>query len=54
VENTALCGYWWRGKNPPLCSDCDPQFKKWHGRFTKEKFDPNKWEEVEGFLESKV
>lgn len=28
---------------PLLCSECDPEIKKWHGKFPKEKFDPKKW-----------
>ena len=55
IENTALCGYWWRSKewddddnvikeDPKLCSECDPQFKRgWHNLFPKQKFDPKKW-----------
>lgn len=43
IENTALCGYWWRGKKKPLCSLCDKEFKKWHNRFPREKFNPKKW-----------
>jgi len=56
IENTALSGYWWReDKKKPLCSGCDSQFKKWHGRFPKEKFDPKKWEYYDGrFIQKKV
>lgn len=35
VENTACCGYNYRGDNPALCSECDPAFGKWHGIFEK-------------------
>jgi len=53
IENTALCGYWFREKewdddgnvikeDPKLCSNCDPKFKG-HKRFPMEKFDPKKW-----------
>ena len=35
VENTALCGYWWKGGGPALCSECDPEFGKWHSEFKK-------------------
>lgn len=38
VENTALCNYWWgvvHDKKPPLCSECDPEIGKWHGKFEK-------------------
>lgn len=37
VENTAFCNYWGRkmdGK-PLLCSECDPDIKRWHGNFPK-------------------
>lgn len=35
VENTALCGYWFKGDKPALCSECDPDIGKWHGVFPK-------------------
>lgn len=37
VENTALCFYWpsKAHKKPTLCSECDPDIGKWHGRFEK-------------------
>jgi hypothetical protein len=38
VENTACCNYWSRttmDKLPALCSECDPDIGKWHGRFEK-------------------
>ena len=47
VENTALCNYWVRksgydfdtgGKAevlPALCSECDPDIGKWHGKFAQ-------------------
>ena len=35
VENTAVSGYWNRGDDPALCSECDPQINKWHGIFKK-------------------
>lgn len=35
VENTAMCGYWWRDDKPALCSECDPEFGEWHGEFEK-------------------
>lgn len=36
IENTACCGYWVREKNtPPLCSECDPEYGKWHNMFEK-------------------
>ena len=46
VENTALCGYWWRGKKKPLCSECDPEFGRWHGSFPKQKFNKKEWQKV--------
>ena len=39
AENTALCRYNFRGKEPALCSECDPKGnKKWHGCFPKKKY----------------
>jgi hypothetical protein len=39
IENTALCGYWYRqDKNKPVCSECDPKIRKWHNKFSKEKW----------------
>lgn len=44
IENTAVSNYWTRNMhhtglnkpdNPPLCSECDPEIGKWHGRFEK-------------------
>lgn len=38
VENTALSNYWLRGyppTKPALCSECDPEIGRWHGRFPK-------------------
>lgn len=44
IENTALCGFWLRktkdGSGRALCSECDPQTGKWHGRFPKDQYDP--------------
>lgn len=34
IENTALCHYWINRKDP-ICSECDPEIGKWHGRFQK-------------------
>ena len=36
LENTALCGYWFR-KGKALCSKCDPNIGKWHGAFKRRK-----------------
>jgi len=38
VENTACCNYAYRvycEKKKPLCSICDPNINKWHGRFDR-------------------
>ncbi len=37
AENTALCRYWYRKSRglALLCSECDPDIGKWHGRFPK-------------------
>lgn len=53
IENTACCGYWWRGDGKKLCSECDPQFKKWHGRFPKREFNPETDEIIDGFVAKK-
>lgn len=39
-ENTALSNWAWRRmhKQPPLCSECDPEIGKWHGEFEKRPF----------------
>ncbi len=42
IENTALCSYWMSEEK--LCSACDPEIKKWHDKFEREKFDDKKWE----------
>ena len=44
IENTATSNYWQtcgKGKEhlPKLCSECDPEIGKWHGRFPKESAD---------------
>jgi len=50
IENSAL-GQYWTSKEK-LCSEC--AFGKWHGRFEKEKFDPEKWEVERGdFIKKK-
>lgn len=52
VENTAVSHYWTRPKgSPPLCSECDPEIGKWHGRFPKQSAD--ELVEKDGFLISK-
>ena len=53
IENTALCGYWYR-KGKPLCSKCDPQFGKWHGCFKREKFNSKKWRYYEKEFVEKI
>lgn len=38
VENTALTNFWWdhiHDGKPALCSECDPEIGKWHGKFDK-------------------
>jgi hypothetical protein len=44
IENTALSRFWMRkigGRaNRALCSECDPEIGKWHGRFPKRQYDP--------------
>lgn len=54
VENTATSGYWYRFMDlekdatppPPLCSECDPEISKWHGKF--DRFKPEDRGLVEG------
>lgn len=42
VENTALSNYWMRkNKNECLCSQCDPEIKKWHNKFSRIKYNPD-------------
>jgi len=42
LENTACSQYWSREKgSPALCSLCDPEIRKWHGRFEHRKWDGN-------------
>ncbi len=38
IENTAMCGYWWKEEKPALCSECDPKFGKWHNCFPKRQY----------------
>lgn len=38
IDNTALTNFWvdrLHLKKPPLCSECDPDIGKWHGKFQK-------------------
>lgn len=35
IENTALSMCSWSQMDNPLCSECCPAQKKWHGRFEK-------------------
>ena len=37
IENTALCGYWWKENKPALCSECDPETKNGIIVFLKER-----------------
>lgn len=40
VENTALSRFWLReDKAVALCSACDPEIGKWHGRFERREYD---------------
>lgn len=52
VENTAACNYWNKEKGKALCSECDPEIKKWHGRFPKESA-KGMMQSQRGFLYSK-
>jgi hypothetical protein len=41
IENTACCNYWVRkDKAKPICSACDPDIGRWHGRFERRVPDP--------------
>jgi hypothetical protein len=49
IENTALSRFWLRktslGKGTEgraLCSACDPETEKWHGRFPQRQYDPER------------
>jgi len=45
VDNTAMGNYWmdvYGDNRPPLCTECDPRIKKWHGRFPKLKYVPGR------------
>ena len=37
VDNTALGNFWeaQMERKPQLCTQCDPEIKKWHGRFER-------------------
>ena len=45
IENTACCDFWLRNVDKPLClgtalcSACDPDIGKWHGRFERQTYD---------------
>lgn len=46
VENTALSRYWVRNtvlapelEGRALCSQCDPETGRWHGKFPREEWD---------------
>lgn len=38
VENTALTNFWFHHfhDGPQLCSECDPEYGEWHGKFPKQ------------------
>ena len=38
IENTATSNFWSRGEKPPLCSECDPEILRWHGKFDRQHF----------------
>jgi hypothetical protein len=47
IDNTALTNYWSRNMKRPggrggkaLCSECDPDIGRWHGRFDRRPYDP--------------
>jgi len=45
LENTALSQYAWQKYHKdlkPVCSECDPDIGKWHGKFEKKK-PPKGW-----------
>ena len=46
IENTAVSNYWSRGSGPALCSECDPEIGKWHGRFPKIPYSDNTMTDV--------
>lgn len=58
VENTALGGYWLqqmaahKDAKPfaPLCSQCDPEIGRWHGKFPREAISPDWLVDKRGFL----
>jgi hypothetical protein len=55
IDNTATGSNYWfiEDKSKVLCSEC---FRgKWHNKFPKNKFDPEKWKYEEGtnFIELK-
>ena len=59
MENTALSQYWTRGwlhgnlQPPPLCSQCDPDLKKWHGEFARKKMPEDHVVGPDGFVHHK-
>lgn len=55
-ENTALCNYHLhkRDQQPLVCSACDLQIGKWHGKFDREYLEPKQYvTNREGNLERK-
>lgn len=40
VDNTAVTNWAVRTarRQPPLCSECDPEIGRWHGKFPKQEF----------------
>jgi hypothetical protein len=49
VDNTALTNFWMTraDKTKALCSQCDPEIGKWHGRFPRRMASEFKPEDVE-------
>lgn len=53
MENTATTDYWWwvtQDKKPPLCSECHPEIKKWHGEFPRSPMPPDHVIGPDGFV----
>lgn len=36
IDNTATSNFWTRTTLSPLCSACDPEIGRWHGRFPQQ------------------
>ncbi len=61
MENTALSNYWSRlmdvlqGQDPPppLCSECDPGIRTWHGKFERQPIPDDHVVGPDGFVHHK-